>query len=230
MGNFFLGLDLGQRADPTCAVILERFLPPSGFDYAKQAMIYGAAQYHLRFLEQPALGTNYPAIVLRVKELLGQDPLRGNARLVVDATGCGLPVVDMFRVAGLAPAPVMITGGDKWSLDRGIYRVPKRDLVAVVQVLLQNDRLKFAGDLPHLKLLQKELTGFKVKIDPKTAHDSYSNWRDADHDDMVLAVALACWFAERGIGQRSRSVSTAGGTGTAGTRAARVRGSGLRRY
>jgi len=37
---------------------------------------------------------------------------------------------------------------------------------------------------------------FKVKIDPQTAHDSYSAWREADHDDLVLSVALAAWFAE----------------------------------
>jgi hypothetical protein len=38
---------------------------------------------------------------------------------------------------------------------------------------------------------------FKVKIDPVTAHDSYSAWREQDHDDMVLAVALAAWYGER---------------------------------
>jgi len=35
-----------------------------------------------------------------------------------------------------------------------------------------------------------------VKIDPRTAHDSYSHWREGDHDDLVLATALACWFRE----------------------------------
>ena len=37
-----------------------------------------------------------------------------------------------------------------------------------------------------------------VQIDPLTAHDSYGAWREKEHDDLVLAVALACWYGERG--------------------------------
>ena len=39
-----------------------------------------------------------------------------------------------------------------------------------------------------------EMQSFKVKIDPKTAHDSYSAWRENAHDDLVLAACLAVWF------------------------------------
>jgi hypothetical protein len=35
-----------------------------------------------------------------------------------------------------------------------------------------------------------------VKIDPKTAHDSYEHWRESDHDDLVLATALGCWYRQ----------------------------------
>jgi hypothetical protein len=74
--------------------------------------------------------------------------------------------------------------------------VPKRDLVAAVQVLLQNGRLKIAPELELAPVLKKELLNFRVKIDPKTAHDSYEHWREGDHDDLVLATALACWYSE----------------------------------
>ena len=40
-----------------------------------------------------------------------------------------------------------------------------------------------------------------MKIDPITAHDSYGAWREGQHDDLVLAVALAVWFAEHGGGR-----------------------------
>jgi hypothetical protein len=36
---------------------------------------------------------------------------------------------------------------------------------------------------------------FRRKIDLRTAHDSYEHWREGDHDDLVLAVCLACWGA-----------------------------------
>jgi hypothetical protein len=45
-------------------------------------------------------------------------------------------------------------------------------------------------------VLMKKLLNFKVKIDPKTAHDSYSVWRENPHDDLVFAVALAYWLGE----------------------------------
>ncbi len=81
--------------------------------------------------------------------------------------------------------------------DGNFYRVPKRDLIGVTQVLLQSGRLKIAAALPEAAQLTKELLNFKVKIDPQTAHDSYSAWREGIHDDLVLALSLACWMGER---------------------------------
>jgi hypothetical protein len=92
---------------------------------------------------------------------------------------------------------VTIHGGDTVVEDGRCYRVPKRDLIGAAQVLLQNQRLKIASTLVEATTLVKELLNFKVKIDPATAHDSYSAWRENVHDDLVLAVAMACWFGER---------------------------------
>lgn len=91
---------------------------------------------------------------------------------------------------------VSIHGGDRVSQEGRDYRVPKRDLVGVVAVLLQQQRLRIAERLPQTPLLTQELLHFKVRIDPTTAHDSYSAWREADHDDLVLALALAVWWGE----------------------------------
>ena len=65
-----------------------------------------------------------------------------------------------------------------------------------IQVLLQNSRLRIAEGLSLAETLKKELLNFRVKIDPKTAHDSYEHWREGDHDDLVLAAAMACWFRQ----------------------------------
>jgi hypothetical protein len=61
---------------------------------------------------------------------------------------------------------------------------------------LQNERLKIAKELELAPILKKELLNFRVKVDPKTAHDSYEHWREGDHDDLVLATALACWYRQ----------------------------------
>jgi hypothetical protein len=55
-------------------------------------------------------------------------------------------------------------------------------------------RPKVAEGLPLWPTLREELLNFRRKIDLKTAHDSYEAWRESDHDDLVLAAALACWW------------------------------------
>ena len=104
---------------------------------------------------------------------------------------------DMFRQKGLAPIAITITGGDTVTGDGGNYRVPKRYLVSTMQVLLQAGLLKVAEELPDATVLVQELLNFRVKIDPLTAHDSYGAWREGQHDDLVLATAVACWYGER---------------------------------
>lgn len=151
----------------------------------------------LRHLERFELGTRYPAIIDRIRGLLSSGALRDKrVALLVDKTGVGASVVDSIVRAGLSPIAVTIHGGSSVTRDEHGYRVPKRDLVSAVQVLLQNGRLKIAEGLPLAETLRSELLNFRMKIDPKTAHDSYEHWREADHDDLVLAAAMACWFRQ----------------------------------
>ena len=63
--------------------------------------------------------------------------------------------------------------------------------------MLQNGQRKIAEGLSLRETLVKELLNFRVKINISTAHDSYEAWREGDHDDLVLSVALACWAGER---------------------------------
>lgn len=185
MADFYIGLDLGQASDYTALSVIERIAGEP-------------TTYHLRHLERPQLGTPYPAIVARVQELTATAPLAGRYALVADATGVGAAVIDLLRAAGLALVPVTITGGDTATRDgAGGWRVPKRDLVFALLTALQTSRLKIADSLLLAQVLIRELLVFKVKIDPKTAHDSYASWREGDHDDLVLSAALAIWYAER---------------------------------
>jgi len=183
MVKFYIGLDLGQSADFTALCVLEKAADQKGRNYA------------VRRLER-IRGASYPDIVEKTKLLMKTPPLAGNSALVLDRTGCGVPVFDMFTKAGLKPVGISIHGGDAVTHDGDSWRVPKRDLVGILQVLLQTNRLKVASKLKLGPVLQAEMLNFRVKIDPATAHDSYSSWRESDHDDCVLSVALAAWFAE----------------------------------
>jgi hypothetical protein len=116
--------------------------------------------------------------------------------LLIDKTGVGAAVVDSLWQAQLRPLGITIHGGSSVTSEAYGFRVPKRDLVAAVQTLLQNGRLRIAEGLELAPTLKRELLSFRVKVDPRTAHDSYEHWREADHDDLVLATALACWYRE----------------------------------
>lgn len=216
MGVFNIGLDLGQASDYTALAIVETVKIPVGEPYTKLRHTgYGAVEeqvqdtrteYQLRHLERPELGTPYPAIVKHVSVIVEGPPLSGNGCLVIDRTGVGRPVVDLFRDANLRTkiVSVTITGGDSVSWEHGGYRVPKRDLVTALQVLFQQQQFKIASGLPHTETLIAEILNFKAKISLR-GHDSYEaggsgpagEWREGTHDDLVLAAALACWHAVR---------------------------------
>jgi len=179
---FFLGLDLGQAKDYTALTIIER---PPGMPF----------KYNVRSLKRFPIGTSYPEIVDKICKVTKHPDVQPNL-LVIDATGVGAPIADMFRQKNLNFIPVIITGADKVSRDQRAVRVPKRDLISTLQVLLQTKKLKIAGSLPEAQILIEELLNFQVKISV-TGHDSYGAWREGTHDDLILATSLACWASEK---------------------------------
>ncbi len=78
----------------------------------------------------------------------------------MDATGVGRPVADTLRSEGLSPVAITITGADAVTSGAGTIRVPKRDLVGLLQVHLQNGTLRIAEALPHAATLADELLRF----------------------------------------------------------------------
>jgi hypothetical protein len=216
--EFVLGVDVGQLNDYTALVALETVPTPTGeqeVDYDATSYTTDAhtgrrtgplrerllAHYHARHVERLPLGLSYPQQVAHVAALLARPPLAGQTDLVLDATGVGRAIVDLVQAAGLRPVAVTITGGADVHRERwNELHVPKKDLVGTMQVLLQQQRLKIAASLPTAAVLTEELLGFRQRI---TAHANITygageDWRSAPHDDLVLATALACWYAERG--------------------------------
>ena len=92
--------------------------------------------------------------------------------------------------------PVLITGGDMETYANGHYRVPKRDLIVGLQLLLQRRGLQIAKGMKFGPVLAREMAEMRVKI-TASGNEQYGAWREGEHDDLVLAVALACWGARR---------------------------------
>ncbi len=199
--SFYIGLDLGQSNDYTALAVVEKVEGDLGG---------GDPDLHLRHLERYPLRTPYPDMVAQVAALV-EDPqltktyldrrlgrrMLDEPDLLVDATGVGRPVVDLFRERGLKYKAITITGGNKVTAASGGYGVPKRDLIGALEVPFHSGRLKVAAGLYLWETLRSELQTFRRKVSLTTGVDTYEHWRESDHDDLVLAAALACWGAAR---------------------------------
>jgi hypothetical protein len=190
--TYTAGLDLGQSHEFTALAVVEK---EQADDERGQRL---PAKYAVRHLERFPIGTPYGDIFGRVVALFGRPPLSG-AEIGVDQTGVGEPVIKALRRMPdrLRIKPVTITAGlgATWDGIHG-WLVPKLDLVGLLQLLLQEKRLKVAEALEEAETLMDELTNFQVHpvrsvLDPLTA------WREGQHDDMVFAVGIAVWLAER---------------------------------
>lgn len=217
MPDYAVGLDLGQSADPSALIIAERLdVEPAepGARVSERRDVVHAQRW--------TLGTPYPRIVEDVCDLLAE-PALSDAPLIVDATGVGRGVVDLFRDAhrdgrlSRYPIPVTITAGE---LANGLH-VPKQDLVSRIQALLQTGRLLLASEMPLRDQLERELAGFSAKTSA-SGRTTYEALTERIHDDLVIALALAVWHpgskAQRRIVGRSGAIyassELAGGDGS----------------
>jgi hypothetical protein len=200
----FVGLDLGQIQDYTALAVLERRgVDPTDWAALRQPMIA------LRHLRRFPLGTPYPEVVNEVVKVLRSAALAGSA-LVVDQTGVGRPVVELLGDALRNHVicslwPITITGGHSVTTsDPSGVRVPKKVLISTLQVLLQTHRLQIAPGLREAPILVRELENYRVKITP-ARNEIFEPWREGQHDDLVLAVALAAWVAEKCLSSLNES-------------------------
>lgn len=224
-----VGVDLGRRHEKTAISVIERTYVRTGelFSAAHYDQDRGrrgldarervTVEYHVRHLERHGPGVRYSKVAVRVAEIVVS---LGDVILVVDLTATGRPVYDLIRAelsktldddVRVKPCLVAVSGaagGVSKSPDTG-WLVPRRDLVSVALVLLEQQRLKIAEGLRLAAVLQDEILAFKPKLDKQG--EELEVWRERPHDDLVLAVAVSVWAAERFL-LKEESVS-AGGLG-----------------
>ena len=99
----------------------------------------------------------------------------------------GVPVVDLVKCAGMRARliPVKITPGDRENSNGSEFRVPRRDLIAGLQVLFEDPKFEISRTLAYTKPLMDELARI------------HGNHRSKGHDDLVFALALAWWWTRK---------------------------------
>ena len=187
---YFVGVDLGQSQDPTSLCVLaacEEIGDPT--EPARYV-------YDVRHLMRFPLGMSYPEMITQIGLILGRPPLGLLTELVVDETGVGRAVGDIFNERGLKPIKVTITAGNEEGQSGfARYTVPKQILISNLDALMHTGELRIAADLRESPALESELKDFRRHVS-EAGRNTYQA-RVGAHDDLVLAVAIALWRAVR---------------------------------
>src|SRR5262249_31526332 len=139
------------------------------------------AIYRVGFLQRVPLRTPYPAIVSYVGGLLGRLP-RGT-ELILDYTGVGRPVADLFVYSGLVPVCCLSPGGPPTAWEGPCVSVPKITLISTLIALLHGGRLKVHRDLPEGAVFAEELRDFRSSY-TESGHLRFEA-RTGRHDDLL---------------------------------------------
>jgi len=99
-----------------------------------------------------------------------------NCQCIIDATGIGDPIYDDLNRLGLNIVPYKISG------------TSKKPLIENLSLNIQDGLIKY----PDIPELINELNIYAYKQSSTTGHTAYSA-PEGYHDDIVIALALACW-------------------------------------
>ena len=193
--EFLVGVSVGQGLQPSGVAVLERFSPSRPGDSRSYACRY------LRRWLPPA--TAYPVLVRDLSTMLCDTPLTGND-LIVEA-GPGIRAVVAYLRKHRLPArlrPVELRASAEDGFVEGLWRVTKASVIETTRLVLQEDRLVFddlmpsevMATTPSAQTIYHGLLTYPYNKTP-AANDAFASREGAD-DDLVLAVALACWFGE----------------------------------
>jgi hypothetical protein len=181
-----IGLDIGQRRDPTAICVAEAERRPVG-----KRMDF---HFLIRHLERLPLGTTYPVIAQRLVRIEGR-LIQKTAQppdLFVDATGVGQPVVDLLQdeLPRSRVIAVYFTYGDRRTEEESdSVTLGKAYLVSRLQTLLQTGRLHLPRSR-EAEILAQELLDYQIRVDEK-ANERYGDFKVGSHDDLVTAMGLA---------------------------------------
>jgi hypothetical protein len=187
--KFVLAADLGQSHDPTAICVLQHRVVKHL--HWRGTMTKISEHFDVRHLARLPLGLSYVEQRAEIAKLLARPPLKEGCEFVIDNTGVGRAVGDLFDAAGMRPTKVTITAGMEQSWAGGGWHVPKGVLISTLDARLHTAELRFAAELREAPALAEELKDFQRHV---SAAGRYSyEARVGRHDDLVLAVALALW-------------------------------------
>jgi hypothetical protein len=202
--RYWLGVDLAQAQDNTALVCVHDECLPIWGGGSRQVL--GPRQRTIVFADK-FKGVSYPDIVSHVIRTLTKEPLRGRARLVIDASGLGRVVSDLLFDQGVRHDAVQMTVGQNWVEKDRYVNVGKMLLLETLSVLFATGDLTFAHDLPLREDILAELETFQLEQTAAGNQIITQGKSGAHHGDLAIALAVACFASEHllpgftGVGQ-----------------------------
>ena len=178
----FIGLDLGQRVDFSAFAVLTAVTHIADTRDPYYCHHKRTELLRLRDAAQCPAGLEYkkiPSVVYQIRRALGWDL---NVTLAVDASGPGLPVVEMIKASSPqaeVQAYIIVPGGAGLSMRKGIHTIGRQTLLSSLRIALETGVIRFPGNLHCRQQLIDQILATSIE-GPSTSHD-----------DMVFALALA---------------------------------------
>lgn len=152
----------------------------------------------------------YDKLPVYTKELMDSYDMWGRSSLVVDGTGVGAAVFDVYCAIGLDPFKIVMTGGNSANAIKGrtkssfsssqfgdLYggHVPKAELISSLKMHLERQMIA-NGTKAYAEDVTRQLQHFTAEM-TKAKKMTYNNDNPAIHDDFVISAAMACWYHDQ---------------------------------
>ena len=200
--HYYIGVDLGQVNEPTAIAVLE-FSESLGPERNRVTWQFPVIKrWALLQVERMRLGKEFSDVARRVGQIARyfggpHRPLPGSAwyyrgpavtvTVIADATGLGSPVLEMIRKEPMRAeiVGVKITCGSGANKADKRWNVAKTELLGRLAAMVDNGELSAAEDLENKEQWLEEMESVNAET------------LQGNPDDMVIATALACWWARR---------------------------------
>jgi hypothetical protein len=213
MKTYTVVADLGKRRDRT-AFFVWKAKQVSTAVLNEERLIWAWVVVHLGLFQ----GVPYHEVVDDLALLMGHPELVRDSDLLVDAQNIGEPVIEMMRAKGLAPIPILTTGGQTVRevkeqagfvfanrsgrlMPLQTYQeihVPKNDLVGAGRKVVQQKRVTLAQDMFWADKFKEQMRNFRGIQSGRSRATKFEAEDEMVHDDFVWCYLAAAWWCTRG--------------------------------
>ena len=113
---------------------------------------------------------------------------------ILDATGVGVAVRDMFAAKGVRLKAVTITVGEAYNRTGSLISIGKARLIGSFLGAFDAGKVRVNPNMPIWPALEREMLSFRAEMSAQGRAKFEAE--QGEHDDMLFALAMAVWYGE----------------------------------